>query len=566
MILRAATYTRYSTDNQDLTSITDQDRVNNKRVASEKFRLVKKYSDPAMSGQYSDRPDYRQMINDAEKRLFDIIVVDEISRLWRDMGEQYQAVETLKYLGIHIVGVNDGIDTRREGYELLLAVKGAQNEDFIRFVSKKTHNSMAGLVEKGLHAGGKIYGYRSVYAETVGKNGKPEFKPAGLEIDPEQAKWVIFIFEKFASGYSIIAIAKELNALGIPSPRNRTWRQSSIYGHQQKGTGILNNKIYNGIYVWNKSQWIKVPQSVKNKTGRTGRKERRERPESEWITAELPELQIIDKPLWDRAKARQKQVHENSQHIRDALHKNARTGRGPKFLFSSLLKCKDCGANYIMISHYKYGCSSRAGGGPDACENEMRVSRKIVEERLLAVIRDELLHPDALDAFRKEAIRVMKEARAGAGLELNRLKSEATKLDKEIRNLVDAVRQGHSSALLDALADAEGRKADIITKLEGLTHSQTKLQAILPNAGELFLTFVEQLDIALSTDITAARERIKAITGDSIVLRQDAEQGCLVAEIKAEYAPMIARLSGGSVNMVAGVGFGTYLTEVPLIP
>ena len=95
------------------------------------------------------------------------------------------------------------------------------------------------------------------------------------EIDSDQAKWIERIFEWYAGGRPPRWIAAELNRLGVKSTRGGTWAGSVIYGDMKKGTGLLNNELYVGRYVWNRSKWIKNPD--------TGRKIRIPRPESEWI-------------------------------------------------------------------------------------------------------------------------------------------------------------------------------------------------------------------------------------------------------------------------------------------
>ena len=85
------------------------------------------------------------------------------------------------------------------------------------------------------------------------------------EIDEEQAKWVRKKFEWYADGRSPRWIAGELNRLGVPSPRNGTWAATAIYGNPETYTGILNNPLYNGEYIWNRSEWVKDPEPGKRK-------------------------------------------------------------------------------------------------------------------------------------------------------------------------------------------------------------------------------------------------------------------------------------------------------------
>ena len=65
------------------------------------------------------------------------------------------------------------------------------------------------------------------------------------------------IFAWYADGYAPCWIASELNRLCVPAPRSETWEASAIYGDMTKGTGLLNNQLYIGRYVWFRSQWVK---------------------------------------------------------------------------------------------------------------------------------------------------------------------------------------------------------------------------------------------------------------------------------------------------------------------
>jgi hypothetical protein len=79
------------------------------------------------------------------------------------------------------------------------------------------------------------------------------------EIAPVQAAIVIRIFREFAGGHSPIAIARRLNAEGVPGPRGKLWSDGTIRGFGRTSTGILRNTIYIGEVVWNRRRWIKDP-------------------------------------------------------------------------------------------------------------------------------------------------------------------------------------------------------------------------------------------------------------------------------------------------------------------
>ncbi len=109
--MKAAIYARYSSDLQREASIEDQSRNCERACSQYGFQITHRFSDEAMSGAKTNRPGYQALLEAARQREFDIIVVDEVSRLWRDQEEQWRAVKLLEFKGVHILGVSDGVNT-----------------------------------------------------------------------------------------------------------------------------------------------------------------------------------------------------------------------------------------------------------------------------------------------------------------------------------------------------------------------------------------------------------------------------------------------------------------------
>ena len=80
-----------------------------------------------------------------------------------------------------------------------------------------------------------------------------------MEYKKPQAAIVRRIFAEFVAGVSPKAIAKALNAEGIPGPAGAAWSPSTIHGNPKRGTGILNNELYVGRLVWNRQRFVKDP-------------------------------------------------------------------------------------------------------------------------------------------------------------------------------------------------------------------------------------------------------------------------------------------------------------------
>jgi len=316
--MKTAAYARYSSDAQRDASIRDQLRNIETYCARASLPEPVVFQDQAVSGSRNDREGYQALLRAAESGSFDLLLVDDLTRLSRDHIECAQVIRRLKYLGIRVVGVSDGIDTERGNYKLETGLRGLIGELYLDELAAKTHRGLTGQALDGYSAGGLPYGYRSVFDGQGHKR----------VIDEDQAQWVRFIFDRYAGGESPRKIADQLNRMGILSPRGGTWAHSAIYP-DSKGVGILGNPLYNGKQVWNRTKWIKHPE--------TGSRLRTMRPMSEWIITDAPEAKIIDDDLWKLCETRAKAAKRDTA-AKKSVGKGS-GGRSPKYLFSGLLKC-----------------------------------------------------------------------------------------------------------------------------------------------------------------------------------------------------------------------------------
>jgi DNA invertase Pin-like site-specific DNA recombinase len=253
--MRAVIYARYSSDNQREASIEDQVRLAHGHIESRGWTYLHAYNDRAISGASALRPGYQRLLADARDGQFDVVVAEALDRLSRDQEDVAALYKRLSFAGIRIVTLAEG-----EVSELHVGLKGTMNALFLKDLAQKTRRGLEGRVREGRSAGGLCYGY-TVVRETDAR-GEPV--RGGRRIDEAEAAVVRRIFEQFATGMSANAIAKQLNAEGVPRPRGLLWRDTAIRGHRQRGTGILNNELYIGRLVWNRLRYSRTrrPASV----------------------------------------------------------------------------------------------------------------------------------------------------------------------------------------------------------------------------------------------------------------------------------------------------------------
>src|SRR5262249_17271101 len=102
--MTCAMYARYSSDRQSPASIQDQLRKCREVANRQHWTVLPEhvYTDEAISGAGADRPGVLQLMAAASRapRGFDIVLVDDTSRLSRNQGDTARIVERLNFLGV----------------------------------------------------------------------------------------------------------------------------------------------------------------------------------------------------------------------------------------------------------------------------------------------------------------------------------------------------------------------------------------------------------------------------------------------------------------------------------
>ena len=284
---RVAIYARYSTDLQKESSIDDQIRLCREYAERQGWSIVNIYTDPAISGAAMLlRPGIQQAMQAGMSREYDLLMAHALDRLSRDQEDIAAIYKRLKFADVGMVTLTEGEIT-----PLHIGFKGTMNAMFLSDLREKVRSGQRGNIENGKSAGGLPYGYR-VVRNGVDRDGDP--LRGDREIDPGHHSIIVHVFGEYVAGRSPVAIAKSLNAEGVPGPTGTGWTQSTINGNRRRGIGILNNEIYIGKYVWNRQRFIKNPD--------TGKRVPRFNPEKDWIRTDVPELRIVEQDLWDKAK------------------------------------------------------------------------------------------------------------------------------------------------------------------------------------------------------------------------------------------------------------------------
>ena len=505
--MRAAIYARYSSENQRPESIEDQ-IASCRKLARDKGITVNDehvYSDHATSGSRRDRDGLNALLEASRNHNFDIVLVDDLSRLARDNFFMLSVLADLNFAGINVISVADGLDSTDDESKLGIQIRGIFNELQLQDLKKKTLRGQIGQKKRGFSAGERVFGYKSFpYGETiVDKKGMPRPEGYKFEIEPREAEIVLRIFHEFRDGSSIHAIVKELNEDGVPGRNSvkQKWASSTV-------GRILGNEKYVGKWVWNKSE--------SRRDSKTGRRRRFPKPESEWITIVDESLRIVSQDLWDDVQLRRESMKKSwpGGHGKRGFEgkKGSREAQYPSHLLSGAMTCSTCGATITQVGGKGGGYFGCPGAKKSTCSNKVIVRRRLIEKVFLEQIREHIASPEQIQDILQRVQKEIQVLSQDVPDKIHRKESELNSEERRLANFIDFVGEGRGSrTLAKALIEAERKVDELQSELEGLRQIQNRMYQVPPI--EWISERINQLAELLEQNTTQSALALREVLG-----------------------------------------------------
>ena len=532
---KAVIYARFSTDLQNERSIEDQITLCRDYTSREEMNVVEVYEDRARSGgSVMGRGGLLRLLDQARERSFDVVVVEALDRLSRDMEDLAGIHKRLSFLGIEIRAVHEGVVNT-----VLVGLRGLVGQLYREDNAHKVRRGLAGRIGQGLNAGGRAYGY----APVAGEKGKRTIVEVEAEI-------VRRIFDEYVAGRTPREIAHDLNNECILPPRGRSWNASTINGNMQRGTGIIQNELYAGRLVWNKVRMVKDPD--------TGKRLSRPNPKNDWQTVDMPGLRIVSQELFDTAQSRKRacgQKHPNQQ-------------RRPRHMLSGLLRCGACGAGMSTNGKDNSGririrCSAATESG--SCHDAKTFYLKTVESAVLAGLENEMRHPQVIAEYVRTYHEERKRLSAKANAKRAHLELRFGELNREIDRLVDAIAKGHGEpAVLGPRSSAlneERKQVALELSVEPAVNDTISLHpAVLARYKEQLVELQDALSKGINAGDSEAAEAIRGLVETVTVFRDPSRPGGVMIEIVGRLNALLGeqaypnKVRGVWGKMVAGEG------------
>jgi DNA invertase Pin-like site-specific DNA recombinase len=152
MTKRAALYVRVSTDRQ---TVENQIAALTKVAEARGWQVVGTFSDAGISGAKGrkDRPALDDMLKQAQRRRFDVVMAWAIDRIGRSLVDLLNTIETLKACGVDLYLDQQAIDTTTPSGKLMLQMTGAFAEFERAMIQARIHAGLKRAVANGTKLG-----------------------------------------------------------------------------------------------------------------------------------------------------------------------------------------------------------------------------------------------------------------------------------------------------------------------------------------------------------------------------------------------------------------------------
>jgi DNA invertase Pin-like site-specific DNA recombinase len=152
MTKRAALYVGVSTDRQ---TVENQVAALTKVAEARGSQIVETFNDAGISGAKgrTDRPGLDQMLKDAQRGSFDVVMVWAIDRIGRSLVDLLNTIEGLKACGVDLYLDQQAIDTTTPSGKLMLQMTGAFAEFERAMIQARIHAGLRRSVANGRKLG-----------------------------------------------------------------------------------------------------------------------------------------------------------------------------------------------------------------------------------------------------------------------------------------------------------------------------------------------------------------------------------------------------------------------------
>lgn len=441
--IRVLGIARISTLNQDERSLADQEALYR--------RWLDEHVGPGYhlemiagrgSGESLDREESRQARAAVESGQFDLVIAEDLGRIFRRVHAQLFC-ELCEDYGTRLIALNDQVDTANDNWRVLAGFANMRHEMYNVDTSKRIRRSQRNIFDQGGLVQTVVFGY---------------VKPAGTKTDADLRKdpaaepvyEEMFRLLEGGAGYS--EVADWLNERGIePGPYVSTprWNCSVV-------TRLIHNEILKGVRVRGKKESKRVNE--------TGRRKSVDAAPGARLERHCPHLAFIDALRYDRLIAELDERNARFQRKGvDGIDPRKNVPKKRTVWPGHHIDCGVCGRPFFYGGHGQKDHLMCRGAHDYLCWNAITVDGPSSSAKMVAAIRAAIAGLADFDPVLMQLLRdEMRLQQGDSGKKQRDLERQAAAAEREIQNLLGAMKAGASGAsLIEELARLEKQKSRI---------------------------------------------------------------------------------------------------------
>ena len=504
-MLRVAAYCRVSTEEEEQKgSFETQCSYYTEKIQShDGWTLAGIFADDGISGVHTKkRDDFLAMIAQCKNGKIDLILTKSISRFARNTLDSIQYVRELKKQGISVIFEKENINTGTMTSEMILTVLSA----FAQAESESISQNVARGKRMGYRQGKFSFPYSCMIGYRKGPDGNPQ-------IIPEQAETVRMIYNDYLTGDSLVKIAENLDARGIPTPKNKgKWSSQTVMR-------ILQNEKYAGHVLLQKTYTADLLSgTIKKNNG-----------ELPQYYIENNHTPIVSQEMFllvQEEIARRKSKSPASQ-------KKVRTNRGrytSQYALSERLVCGECGCYYRRVTWNIRGkkkivwrCINRLEFGKKYCKLSPSISEDVLHNAILRAIR-ELAQQQKEQTQKCLHDTILQCAAGGLDTSLTTLKNQLEQKNRDFDRILEmTLTDGMESEFMEAKMSRLNDEILQIKQMIKRQEHETKMQQAKGDKTRDLLAIITDRDfqIAEYSDMLVTRiiEQITVLSAEKIRIR-----------------------------------------------
>ena len=462
------------------------------------FKIYDK--DEGFSGKTMNRPSFRELMEDVQNDVLNVVMVYKLDRISRNVQEFSSMYEVFQQHNVSFVSVKESFDTTTPMGRTVMYILAAFAQLERENTSERVTDNMQALGASGKWTGGKLPTGMTSVRRLVGD------KEHSYLIVEKDTIWLVeLLYGLILQGYPITRIERYCRDHGIKSQSGKYLNTSQIYN-------IITNPVYcqNGMeaYYYFKDLGCTLPEPslFDGKKGligygktKSGKQSQRKQDKASWTIAIGIHDYVMPAADWIAAQQRL------------GINKMIHTAKYDCGILKGVIRCR-CGARMDVRTYTKnnirfsyYYCVDMAKQGKSKC-NTGYVRIEEVEEAFLKQLRKIRFNPDGFK---------LQPDSVGSLQSTTTIKEELKQIESSIANLTAALMSAMDSAassyIVAKIEELDKNKKTLEGNLRQAALQESVYKSLRETEDEIYNNICYLLDNFDSIEYTGKNELIRKI-------------------------------------------------------